>query len=94
MVATLAAALLLYGALGHGLPQSMDGEHDGMGQGTVGLCLLLFTVLAVLRTPRPPSRTRGAPMCLASASIVRIPAERPSDARERASPARLQRFLN
>ena len=84
-------AVLAYGATGHGIPK-LD-AHDGMAGATMGLCLLLVTVVALTRLQRPrpgprrsPVRTNGA---APEPAVIRA-----IDARERASPSVLQRFRN
>jgi hypothetical protein len=86
-----AATVLAYAAAGHGLPQVSS--HDGMAGSTIGLCLLLVTVLGLVAVPRPPGRPRrfhGHPVPAPRAT----PAPAPPDGRARASPSALQRFLH
>jgi hypothetical protein len=92
VAAAAAAAVLTYGLAGHGLPQV--NSHEGMAESTLGLCVLLVTVVGLVAVPRPhgsplPTRAvRAFPLTAAA------PARRPDDARARASPSALQRFRN
>ena len=91
ILAIVVAALLLYGASGHG-PHQLSAD-EGMAGAVAGLCLLLFTVLgyaarARMPTPEEPRRTEA----------VLVPPTWPPqiavDRRARASPRALQRFRN
>jgi hypothetical protein len=86
-----AAAVLAYGAAGHGLPQPTS--HEGMAGSTVGLCLLLVAVLGIVVLPRPGERPRPIRASTLPGPKA-APPPRPLDARERASPIFLQRFRN
>jgi hypothetical protein len=85
-----AAAVLAYGGAGHALPDV--NSHEGMAGSTLGLCLLLVTVLGLTALPRPERpRTIRA---LALIMPVAVHRAAPLDARARASPSALQRFRN
>jgi hypothetical protein len=91
LAAAVVAAVLAYGAAGHGLPQVST--HEGMAGSTIGLCLLLVTVLGLIAMPRaegPPQPIRA----LAVPAPAPAPAPTALDARARASPSALQRFRN
>jgi hypothetical protein len=90
LAATAVAAVLAYGVSGHGLPQM---GHDDMAGAVAGLCLLLVTVLPLVVMRRPASRDAlvAAERTLEQIAAPPIP---PLDARARASPRALQRFLN
>jgi hypothetical protein len=91
LAALAAAAVLAYVAAGHGLPQIAS--HDGMAGSTIGLCLLLVSIIGLIAPPlcavRPqPLRTFAFPPPAAASVLPRL------DARARASPRVLQRFRN
>ena len=91
LAASAAAAVLSYGVVGHGLSHAISG--DGMVGTIAGLCLLLATVLGIVRalpvvTDKPAAR-ESAPIAL---NVSALPA--PLDDRARASPITLQRFRN
>jgi hypothetical protein len=91
LAAAVVAAVLAYGAAGHGLPQVST--HEGMVGSTTGLCLLLVTVLGLIAMPRaegPPRPVRAIGVPAPDATPVLAPL----DARARASPSSLQRFRN
>jgi hypothetical protein len=90
LAVTAIAAVFAYGLSGHGLPQI---GHDGMAGAGAGVCFLLAAALACVVMPRPERR----PAVLVFDAAPRYgdaPARPPLDARARASPASLQRFLN
>jgi hypothetical protein len=87
-----AAAVLAYGAAGHSLPQV--NSHDGMAGSTIGLCLLLVTVLGLVALPRPDGRPRPIRRVAVAVPQLVVLAWPPLDGRARASPSSLQRFLN
>jgi len=91
LATTAAAGVLAYAVAGHGLPQTSS--HEGMAGSTIGLCLLLVTVVgsvATIRPARPAQRLRPISLLAPEAA----PAPEPLDARSRASPSTLQRFRN
>ena len=90
LAATAVAAVLAYGFSGHGMPQMSD---DDMAGAVAGLCLLLFTVLPLVAMRRPASHHA---LVVAEPALEHIaaPPIPPLDARARASPRALQRFLN
>jgi hypothetical protein len=92
LLATAAAATVLaYGATGHSVPQV--NSHDGMAGSTIGLCLLLVTVLGLVALPQPEGRPRPIrTLAVAAPEVVLGPPA--LDGRARASPSSLQRFLN
>ncbi|HEX9284424.1 MAG TPA: hypothetical protein VF879_02040 [Nitrospirales bacterium] len=91
LAAAAAAAVLAYGAAGHGLPQVSS--HEGMAGSTIGICLLLVTVLGLNAMPRPDGPPRQIrPVALPVPDLA--PAGTPLDGRARASPSALQRFRN
>lgn len=89
--AAAAAAVLAYGAAGHGLPQMSS--HEGMAGSTIGLCFLLVTVVGLVALPRPEGPARPTRMLVVETPAP-APALAPLDARARASPSALQRFRN
>jgi hypothetical protein len=89
LAAAVIAALMSYGLTGHAVPQI--NSHDGMAGATVGLCLLLATVLGLAAAPRP-ERNRAALVTDAAPAFVDQPSPPPLDGRARASPSALQRF--
>jgi hypothetical protein len=91
LVTVAAATVLAYGAAGHSLPQVTS--HDGMAGATVGLCLLLVTVLGLVALPRPDGRPRPIRRVAVAVpeAVLALP---PLDGRARASPSSLQRFRN
>lgn len=89
LAATVAAAVLFYGASGHSLPQ---GSHDGMAGAAVGLCLLFVMTLA-LSVPGPQRHEAPVAAERVEAYVGPSPAP-PLDGRARASPSVLQRFRN
>ena len=91
ILAIVVAALLLYGASGHG-PHQMSAD-EGMAGAVAGLCLLLFTVLRYAARTRMPTHEepqRSEAVLVTPAPSVRIAVDR----RARASPRALQRFRN
>lgn len=87
----VALSLLLFVLLGHALHGAAHDRHDAAGAAATGLCLVLFTLLAPLAALRSPEGPPAAPP-FALARPVGLPARRPQ-ARARASPVWLQRFL-
>jgi hypothetical protein len=84
-------AILAYGAAGHGVPKVAS--HDGMAGATVGLCMLLVTVVA-LTGVQPPHAPLLRTTTLAHRTIKLLEVGPRIDARARASPSVLQRFRN
>jgi hypothetical protein len=91
LAATAVAAVLAYGLSGHGLSQMSS--HDGMAGASVGLCLLLVTLVGYVAAPRPAAH-QPAIVRYASARDVDRPSRPLFDGRARASPSALQRFRN
>lgn len=91
LIVASVAAMLLYGATGHGPHQI--GADDGMTGAVVGLCLLLFTVLGYATHARAPTHAepRRAQAVLA---MPTRPVQIAIDRRARASPRALQQFRN
>jgi hypothetical protein len=90
VASTAAAAVLVHGLVGHGLPHASD---DGMAGAAAGLCLLLVPALAFARMRTPG--VHHTPVLGEAASIaVSAPRRSPLDGRARASPSALQRFRN
>jgi len=90
LAAGVAAAVFAYG-LGHGLPQLSS--HEGMAGAAAGLCLLLVTAIGSVAVAKPTER-RPVPVPAAATMHLEPTPRTPVDARERASPQALQRFLN
>ena len=89
ILAIVVAALLLYGASGHG-PHQMSTD-EGMAGAVAGLCLLLFTVLGSAVRTRIPTNDeprRAEAVLVTPTRPVQIAVDR----RARASPSILQRF--
>lgn len=90
-IAALAAALLLYLGVTHGLSGAPLAGHDGMSQ-AAALCLVLVVLLAplVVRGSAEVPGARFVAIQLDPASVGPSVAAAPT---ARASPALLQRFL-
>ena len=91
ILAIVVAALLLYGASGHG-PHQLSPD-EGTAGAVAGLCLLLFTVLGIAVRTRMATNDepRRAEAVLVSPTW---PVQIVVDRRARASPITLQRFRN
>jgi len=90
---TLAAiAVLAYGFAGH----SMSAGHDGLMGSAAGaaICLLTAAVTLCATTRQRPAPRYSATIDSAVAPAPTFPEPPETDARERASPAVLQRFLS
>ena len=86
----LVCGLLVFAGIGHGLHDSMG--DDGAVAAGVGVCLVLFTLLAPLAALPPMHRRTAVPArSRAQVRVVASPAPAPI---ARASPSWLQRFLN
>jgi hypothetical protein len=90
LAATAVAAVLSYGFFGHAHSPS---SHNGMAGATVGLCLLLVTVLGFATRPKPAAH-HLAVVADAARTYVGLRLRPPLDGRARASPRTLQRFRN
>lgn len=90
LATTAAAAVLTFGLSGHGLPPQ---SHDAMSGAAVGVCVLLATALARLRTP-PFEAAAPALATEATRALEATTAAAPADRRSRASPRTLKRFRN
>lgn len=91
ILAIVVAALLLYGASGHG-PHQMNTD-ESMAGAVAGLCLLLFTVLGYAARTRIPTHDeprRTEAVLVTPTRLVQLAVDR----RARASPSTLQRFKN
>jgi hypothetical protein len=88
-IASLAAALAFYVSVGHGLHEAME----GMSTHGLGVCMVILAagVVAVATAAVVASPVFAAPRAVLGPAAVVLAA--PLDARARASPAYLQRFL-
>lgn len=89
-IASVAAALAFYASIGHGLHEAME----GMSMHGLGICVVILAaagVVAVVSAAAVASPVFIPPYAVLLSAAV-LPAA-PADARARASPAYLQRFL-
>ena len=85
------AALVFYVSIGHGLHEAME----GMSMHGLGICVVILAAagaVAVAAAAVVASPVFAAPKAVFGPAAM-VPAAAPLDARARASPAYLQRFL-